>query len=224
MEWVQLFLTPIFIPTEWLFGFFVEQFASAGIAIIVLALTFSVLLHPLQKWGKKIEMRITIKEQQVRTDMSKISSTLRGEERFHAIEAIYQQHSFHPIHNVLSGMSFIIQLPFLIVVLLLLLDNSLLNSQSFLFIQDLSQSDNLGGYLMGDKQYPINLLPLVLFIIGVIDAIVYYKQHPASRNKFIFISFVIGILIYPLPAAIVLYWILLNLFSSFLGLLFKWKQ
>ncbi|MGU9951712.1 MAG: YidC/Oxa1 family membrane protein insertase [Gammaproteobacteria bacterium WSBS_2016_MAG_OTU1] len=215
-EILNFILYPLVAAMEFLLGLYATAFSSAGGAIFALGATTALAAYPLRQHGKKIESRLADKNRIIKESLVQLDKTLSGEALFLATDKIYQEHKFHPIHNILSGASFLFQLPFLIAAFLMLTSDVLPADSTFLFIKDLSQPDNLFTIF----NTPINILPLCMLALSLLEAKYFYARDPASIKKFILISALIFILVYGLPSGLVLYWIALNLFAVVLGEIF----
>jgi membrane protein insertase Oxa1/YidC/SpoIIIJ len=103
------------------------------------------------------------------------------------------------------GASFFVMLPVLVSAILLFTGGEILTDKNFLFIDDLSKPDALWGL--------INVLPLLMFAITLIDAKLRFKNDRKSQHRFFFISVVLLVIVYNLAAGLVLYWIGSNIMS-----------
>jgi membrane protein insertase Oxa1/YidC/SpoIIIJ len=153
------------------------------------------------KKGEKVSAKMKVVNEEVR----KLKDTLRGEKLFLATEKIYKNHNYHPIHSIVMGAEILVMLPVLISAILLFTKSGFLTDQSFLIINDLSQPDQLVSSL--------NILPIIMFTITLVDAITRYRYDKVRQYRFLFISFVMLILVYNLPSGLILYWIGNNLAS-----------
>ena len=195
-------LSTLLSPIVWAMGRVLELFyhltGSAGLSVILLALLFTTLLIPIQNYGRRIEERVRGTMKKVETDLAPYKGQLKGEALFNQTEEIYQKHKYHPIHSVGLGMSFIILLPILISAILLLGSHPILEGQSFLFISDLSAPDHMLG--------PVNVLPIVMSGITVIDAFIRFRDDKPVMVRFLLIAIVLFVLVFNLAAALVIYW------------------
>ena len=148
--------------------------------------------------GHRLESHVGEKMKIVNDEVQHLKQDLKGEKLFLATEAVYEKHGYHPIHSVAMSASFLVVLPVLLAAIFLFTADGVLNAQSFLFIKDLSKPDGILG--------PINLLPLLMFAITFIDAKLRFSNDAQSRRRFMFISIVLLLLVYSLPAGLVLYW------------------
>lgn len=204
-------LWPITFLMEKIFAMYADFSGSVGVGVLLLAATFAIISRPIQQYGRRLEVRIAEKNRRAREDISALDSTLKGEKFFEATDAIYLHHGFHPAYNILSGASFLFQLPFLISAVLLFIDGDTLQGKSFGMIADLSLPDDFLS--MGD--IAVNLLPFMVLLWSVADAYFFYADNLAAQRKFMFIAVVIFMLIYSMPSGLVLYWLALSMCTSF---------
>lgn len=205
MRALETVLAPIVWLMESLLRYFIEIFSSTGVSILLLSFTFSLLLLPLQKMAQRTERRISDKMNRVSAELLTLKKDLKGEQRFLATEKIYKNHDYHPIQSIGLGVSFLVVLPVLISAIILFAGSEILVGKSFLFIPDLSEPDSLLG--------PINILPVIMSSITLIDARYRFKNDKKSQLRFLFISLVLLVIVYNLASGLVLYWTGSNIFS-----------
>lgn len=211
-------LTSIFSPIVWLMGSvfhaYVDLVGSVGLSILLLSLTFSLLLLPLQRAGTRIERRTTAKMKEVEAEVRQLKQQgLKGEALFDETEKIYERHGYHPIKAVMAAAGFLAALPVLISSVILFYNEPALEGVPFLFIGDLAKPDGLFGA-------GLNVLPILMTGITWVDAMLRYREDRSARLRFMVISVVMLVLVYPLPAGLVLYWIGNNISSFALSRLF----
>ncbi|NNC36546.1 MAG: hypothetical protein HKO02_03745 [Hyphomonadaceae bacterium] len=196
------FLSMILSPIVWAMGKILELFiqltGSPGISVILLALFFTTILIPIQKYGRRVEERVRVKMKNVNDELAPYKGKLKGEALFNQTEQIYKKHAYHPIHSVGLGMSFVVLLPILISAILLLGSHPQLQGQSFLIVSDLSKPDSLLS--------PINILPVFMTGITLVEAFIRFKDDKPVLYRFIFIAVVLFALVYNLASALVIYW------------------
>jgi membrane protein insertase Oxa1/YidC/SpoIIIJ len=71
---------------------------------------------------------------------------------------------------------------------------------------------------------PVNVLPLLMSAITVVDAKLRFKEDKSSQYRFFFIAFILLTLVYNLPAGLVLYWTGSNLVSLVFSRIQSLKQ
>ena len=210
MHILELILFPIIWVMQWLLDLYISILSSTGIAILLLSFTFALLLLPVQKIAQRAENRVRKKMSAVEKEVDVLKkSGLKGEKLFFATEEIYKNHAYHPIQGIGIGAGFLAMLPVLISAIILLTGSDALNGKSFLFISDLSEPDGLLG--------PINVLPLLMSSITLIDARLRFKDDKKSQYRFAVIALVLLVLVYALPSGLVLYWTGSNIMSLLLS-------
>ena len=201
-------LWPLIAPMEALFSFYSHQTESPGWAVVLLGATMAATAEPLRRRGRTIELRLAAKIAVIKQQIALLDKTLVGEARFWALDKIYQDNRFHPAHNILSGASFLFQLPFLIAAFLILTGDALPPESAFGFIKDLSLPD--GALLIADVN--INILPLLMLILAAANARYCYAGARTMSGQLI--PFIIFILIYSLPSGLTLYWITMMMVAA----------
>jgi membrane protein insertase Oxa1/YidC/SpoIIIJ len=209
MHFLETVLSPIVWLMEWILNFYIFLFSSAGVSILLLSFTFSLLLLPLQRVAQRMERRISAKMKSVGSEVEVLKGELKGEDLFLATEQIYERNGYHPIHSVGLGASFFVMLPVLISAILLFTGSETIANESFLLIGDLSKPDGLLG--------PVNVLPLLMSAITIIDAKQRFKDDRKSQYRFFFIAALLLIIVYNLAAGLVLYWTGSNIMSLVLS-------
>jgi len=134
-------------PVVWAMGqllrLLIAAFGSPGPAIVALSLAMTGVTWPLARLGARHEARVRATLLAMEPELAEARRRHKGEERFHAVDAIYTRHRWHPIKASLTATGFLISVPFLIASLLLLIDHPALRGQPFLAIADLSRPDGL---------------------------------------------------------------------------------
>ena len=125
---------------------------------------------------------------------------MTGEQRFEATDAVYRAHGYHPIQAMLSAASFLAALPVLISSVIVFTASSEVMGKSFLLVSDLGVQDHL-------LPFGVNLLPFVMFGVTLGDAITRFRGDRSAQLRFLVLSAVLLVLVYTMPAALVLYWI-----------------
>jgi len=209
MYLLETILSPIVWLMELILDFYIHLSSSTGFSILLLSFTFALLLLPLQRMAQRTEQRISEKMKIVDAEVQDLKGELKGEQLFLATEQIYQRHGYHPIHSVGLGASFFVMLPVLVSAILLFTGSESTAGKSFLVIADLSKPDSLLG--------PVNVLPLLMSAITIIDAKLRFKDDRKSQYRFFFIATVLLVIVYNLASGLVLYWTGSNIMSLFMS-------
>ena len=218
------FLATVLSPLIWIFRHVLEAIhslsGSYGWAIIGLSAVVAVAIYPLAVYGRNIELKNKAIVDAMAPQITEAKATLKGEARFHAIDAIYQEHGYHPIKSITSITGFALQIPFLLASLFLLIDYPPLRGQSFAFIEDLSKPDHLFDVV----GWPLNILPILMSAITCIEAATKPELDAASSRRFMMIALGLLVLVYRLPSGVILYWTASNTWSLLRSVLAQYRQ
>lgn len=197
-DFFSYFLSPLIQLYKLIHSFIFSLITFSDISVILLSIASFILLIPLLRRARVSENKFSEKIAKVNYSLESVPTDLKGELRFNRIEQIYRDHSYHPIENIKMGLSFIVILPFFVSAYIFFQQNlDIFQNQGF-FFQDLSSPDNL---ILG-----FNILPLVIFLINLIDANFKYKQQKSMKSSYLLTSFLICFLIYNMPLCMTLYW------------------
>lgn len=207
------FLSAILEPLRYILGRLLEAINSIvgnyGASIILLAIAVSVLLSPVVALARRIEARDKERLQAMAPAVLDAKAKFTGRERFEAIDAIYAAHGYHPIQSVGSVLPLLVQLPFLLAALLLLVDHEPLREQGFLFVRNLAEPDGL--LMIGPVS--VNLIPLAMTAVTLAESEIRPEATAGAKMQFRFVAGVLLILVYGFPAAVCLYWLAANTVS-----------
>jgi YidC/Oxa1 family membrane protein insertase len=209
LDALHVLLFPIVWTMAQILRLLMALLGSPGAAIIALSLVMTALTWPLQRLGARHEGRVRATLLAMEPQLAEARRRYKGEERFHAIDAIYGEHRWHPIKATMTATGFLISVPLLISSLLLLIDHPALRGQPFLAVPDLAQPDGLlrlGGVT-------INLLPIAMSVVAILDARLKPAMDAGTRRKFYVVSLALLALTYAMPAAVILYWLSNNLWA-----------
>lgn len=179
---------------------------SYGLSIMALSVVISLLLTPVTAYARRLEAKGSARQQAMAPFIAEAKAASAGRAQFEKIDAIYQRYGYHPIHSMISLLPLLIQLPFLLAAVFLLVDHSGLAGKGFLFIQDLSEPDALLSF----ASLRINLLPIALTAIAIAESHIRPEATVEARRHFLFVAAILLILIYPFPAGVCLYWLTAN--------------
>ena len=200
---LEILLSPLIAVMRLMFEGFLWVSGSAGWSIVMLSTVIAILTLPLRKYAQHLEVRVRKRKLLVDSEIVQVTAGLKGEDRFRAVERVYESHCYHPIQNVVTGASLFVMLPFLLSALYLFSAKSMLNGEDFLFIRDLSTQDRLA--------WGVNVLPVIMTAVTLIDARFRFVGDPRAFVQFLLIAIVMFALVYSFNAGIVLYWTVSNL-------------
>lgn len=203
--YLEIILSPIIFLIEKYYLLLVSTLTLPGLSIILLSLSISIILIPFLRIARIYEDKINLKINFIENNVKEIPSSYKGEERFRAIEKIYEENSFHPIQNISRGLSLYLILPVLISAYIFFINNNNIFDVEVLGMINLSEPDKL---IKG-----INVLPILIFFINYLDSTFRYSKIASGQNIYLFMSFAICVLIYSMPSCMTLYWATSSMFS-----------
>lgn len=211
-DYLIIAFSPIIFLIENYYIFLLNIFNSQGISIILTSISASLLLIPILRVARVKEDLFRQKISLITDEVNNISKLLNGEEKFFAVDQIYTKYRFHPIHNMMTGLSFFVILPVLISAYLFFNINLQSMDENFLNLIKLSGPDEL---LFG-----FNIIPMMIFAINFLDARYKYYETNSGKTSYIFLSLMISVLIYGMPSCLTLYWLTSSTFSLFFSIAF----
>lgn len=220
MSILELLLTPLTALMRVVLELLYSGVGSYGVAIILLSVVVRVLTTPIVRSAAGFEERERLTQVKMAPALAEAKANFRGRERFEKIEAIYEAHNYHPIKSLASLLPLLLQIPFLLSALFLLLDYPPLQGTPFLFITDLAQPDRI----ISTAAFSVNVIPILLTAVAVLEALLNPVATVQSVTKFLIVAIVLLVLIYPLPAAVCLYWLTSNAWSFCSSMLGRRKR
>lgn len=209
-------------PIRQIIEFFYVLFSVAsknqGISVIGVSLVFTLLCLPLyvvaEHWQEiERETQLGMKSQ-----ISRIKKAFKGDEQYMMLTTYYRQRHYHPLMALRSSFGLLIQIPFFIAAYSFLSHLQQLQGASFLFIKDMGSPDTI--FRIGS--FPVNILPLAMTAINIVSGLIYSKGHEAREKIQIFVSAgIFLVLLYNMPAGLVLYWTMNNIFSTLKNICYK---
>ncbi len=207
-------LTQLLAPISQALGqvliFFHRFVGDYGLAIILLTILVRVVLLPL-----------TIKQTRSMQDMQRVQPMLKKlQEKYkddkqklqEEMMKFYQEHKVNPLGGCLP---MLLQLPVMIALFYMLKDNPLIKGAPFLvFLPDLSKAAAAFGLP------PLNWLAAIPYIILVLLMVIttYVPQKmltsdPQQNKIMIFMSVFMAYIAWQLPAGVILYWVITNIWT-----------
>ncbi len=206
MEIFNYILAPFIFIIEQLFTFSYDLTGNYGIAILLLSFGISLLLLPVFIYIEKSKKKDDIVKNKMQPLIDEIKRVYRGQERYYYIKTINRQHNYSSLKALIPILSLLIQIPFFIAAYQFLEDFAPLKDIDFLFISDLSQPDGLFGI--------VNILPIIMTIVNILTAYYYTRNgNKTELKQMLVLAAVFLVLLFNLPAGLVLYWTMNNIFS-----------
>lgn len=189
--------------------------SSYGLSIILLSLTISTCLIPLDLAIRAYQNKAESKKSLMHLELDKLKDVTNRIEKHYYTKIVYKQFNYNPLYDFIPAIKILVQLPFLIAAYHLLISYSPLNGVSFGFLNDLSKSYGL-SFLNSD----INPLPVLMTLISLIE--IYVNKGKINHKQRIIIavtSLCFFVILYDSPSSIVLYWLTTNIISFLIATL-----
>ena len=206
MNIFETILSPFiyFIEQVFLLGYTIS--GNYGLSIIFLSLIVSLLLLPVFIMIERAKKRDDVVKAKMKPLLDEIKRCYKGQERYYYIKTINRQHNYSSIRALVPILSLLLQIPFFIAAYQFLENFEPMAGVSFLFIKNLSEPDALLGV--------INILPIIMTVVNLLTAYYYTRNgNVAERKQMIVVAAIFLILLFNLPAGLVLYWTMNNVFS-----------
>lgn len=176
-----------------LFGF--------GWGLIALSIFSSLLFTPLERWALRLKNDELTIQKVLQPQLQQIKKTLSGQEAWSATQRLYNRYSYHPLKAIRTAAFPLLQLPILFLAYVALSSMEALKGISFATVSDLSQPDNL--------LFDFALLPFVMTAVNIATTFI-GSFSKREQIQAIVIALLFLILLYPAPAALLIYWIMNN--------------
>ncbi|HBX51374.1 MAG: hypothetical protein A2275_16355 [Bacteroidetes bacterium RIFOXYA12_FULL_35_11] len=208
MNFFEYIIAPFIFIIKQIFLFSYDITGNYGISVILLSFAISVLLLPVFFLIEKTKKRNDTVKQKMKPLLDEIKRCYKGQERYYYIKTLNRQHNYSNSKALIPILSLLLQIPFFIAAYQFLDNYEPLSGINFGFINDLKKPDGLFGI--------INFLPIAMTLINLITAYFYTKNgDPSEKKQMLLVAVLFLILLFNLPAALVLYWTMNNVFSFF---------
>ncbi len=199
----SLFLQPLMMIYAFLFGMTPDIF-GAGAQLIGFSVMLNLILLPIYNQMEQRSRRGRPVKARVAADVARMKQHFRGRERYFYIRAVYRQHGYHPISDLLGSADLFVQIIVFATVFHFLSGLQALHGQAFGPIPDLGRPDHL--------LHGVNLLPFVMTAVNA-GAVFSYVEDKTRRLQALGLGVLFLVLLYNSAAGLVLYWTTNNLFS-----------
>jgi YidC/Oxa1 family membrane protein insertase len=211
---------PLAVLSKWIEAFLITTSrltGGIGLAIVVLALAIRLLTYPVTLWATRKQHEYSVVADKINPLISDIRAKYKGAEQSERILAIYSENNISPFSGLKGSIGLLVQIPFLLAVFNVTISSSIFVGESFLWISDLSQADRafLLPFSIPFLGNSINMLPLLLGAVNISFADTTSGSTALAKWTPIVISLVIVLVFYSFCAAVVLYWLTVNLLQVF---------
>ncbi len=216
-----LFIGPLKLVFELIFGLANSFVNHPGVSIIFLSLCMNILVLPLYRRADAMQEEARDVEMKLQKGVAHIKKTFSGDEKMMILQTYYRQNNYKPTHALRGSLSLLLEIPFFMAAYQFLSSLEILQGVSLGPIKDLAAPDGLlviGGFA-------INVLPILMTLINVISCVIYLKGFPLkSKIQLYGMALFFLVFLYTSPAGLVFYWTLNNLFSLVKTIFYKLKH
>lgn len=206
---------PLSVLSKWIEAFLIgvsRITGGVGPAIILLAIAIRFVTYPVSLWAARKQHEYSVVAERINPLIADIRDKYKGAEQSERILAVYSENKISPFSGLKGSIGLFVQIPFLLAVFNVTTSSSIFAGESVLWIADLSQADRafvLPFYIpfLGDS---INALPLILGVVNISFADTTSGSSMSARWTPILISMLIVLVFYSFCAAVVLYWLTVN--------------
>lgn len=202
------------VPFQWLLAFIYDvsyTFTfSIGNSIFLTSIVINLILLPIHFKIYQWQEEDRNKKAELSSKLQMIKKSFTGQLRFMMIRTLYRQANYSFFYNLRNSLGFLAQIPFFIAAYSFFSFGSSLQGESFLFITNLLQPDEL----INNKLFSLNILPIIMTLISICSTYIYTKNLDNSTKIQLYIlPLCFFILLYNAPSGLLLYWITNNVCS-----------
>ena len=194
---------------------------SWGLSVMVMSLVVHILMLPLSRIADRFQQQVHATEARLAPELQRIKKEYKGEVQSAKILALYKTERVHPLYSLKSMMGVAVVIPVFIGAFDMLAENIHLLNTGFLWISDLSRTDELFRlpFTLPFFGNELNLLPFLMTGLSVAASSLH---NPPALNaelrkkqvrNMLLLAVAFFVLFYTFPAGMVLYWTTNNLIS-----------
>ena len=205
---------------EWVLSLIYSMIQNWGWTIVFYAVVIKIVLFPIGKMTARLQKEVGLINKRLLPTLADIKSSYDGEEAHKMIMQAHKELGVGPFYSLKPLLATFIQIPLLIATFNALAEMPQLDSNSFLWIDNLAYPDEISYFpvavpFLGNS---FNLLPILMTLVSLFAAYSYTNNYDSTRlikkqqRNLYLMAFCFLILFYPFPAAMVLYWMSSNIF------------
>ena len=210
---------PLAILSKWVEGLFVTLSAMTrgpGFAVILLAIAIRLVTLPVSLWSARRQREFVRASERMKPAIADVKGNYKGAEQSERILAIYKENHISPFSGLKGSVGLFVQIPFLLAVFNVTTASSVFAGASFLWIEDLSLPDAaailpISISVLGNH---LNVLPIVLGIVNLRSSDGRAERSRTSKVMSVIVTLLIVAVFYSFAAALVLYWLTVNVIQA----------
>ncbi|MEX2123345.1 MAG: YidC/Oxa1 family membrane protein insertase [Woeseia sp.] len=217
---------PLAILSQWIERIFVALSAIAwgpGFAVILLATAIRLITLPVSLWSARRQREFVLVSEKMKPAIAGVKANYKGAEQSERILAIYKENRVSPFSGLKGSVGLFVQIPFLLAVFNVTTVSSIFSGANFLWIEDLSLPDTAAMLpvsiaMLGNH---LNALPIMLGIFNLSSSDGRTERSRASKAMSAIITLLVVAVFYSFAAALVLYWLTVNVIQAIERRLFR---
>lgn len=182
---------------------------SYGMGILLFAVLLKVALLPVTFYGMRWQERF---KKAMSKATEEIAAITVSDPAAHDDEIlrIYRKNGINFVNQCKALLPLLIQLPLLIAFYRTVVHWDVMETVSFLWMQDMSRPDNLYplGISLPWMGSSVNLLPCMLFAVNATEVVLFHESK--LQFKSFSLPLIFFFLFYPFPASCMIFWVMLN--------------
>jgi len=189
---------------------FTRLTGSYGASIIFFAVALKLTLLPITLYGMRWQERFKQYFKKAKAEIAALE-TVDKARRDDQILDIYQANGINFTNQCKALLPLLIQIPLLVAFYRTVTTWEVMGNAGFLWIQDLSQVDNLIpiGVALPWFGSSINALPFALLFVNSFEVILFRDENTSLKS--FTLPLVFFLLFYPFPSSCMLFWVTLNI-------------
>jgi YidC/Oxa1 family membrane protein insertase len=217
MRALYLFLTDVL---NWVY----RLVHNYGVAIIILTILVRIVLFPLAQHSLRIQAKTMAEQARIKPYIDAINEKYKNnpQEKNRQVWKVYQEHGISPFAPLRGCVPLLLQLPIFFGLYRVCSDTIDLQGARFLWIQDLSQPDQLFRLpfvvpFFGWTSF--NLLPILMALTQLLATRVSMArikvQDPTQKQMMYMMPAVMAVILYTMPSGLMVYWTISNIWQVF---------
>ena len=198
-----------------------------GLAIVVFSILLKLALFPIHTAVARMQDEVSRVRSMLEPRLAEIKANYDGEEAHNRVMAAHRTLGVTPFYPLKPLLGVLVQVPIWIAVFNALGEMPQLAGQSFLWIDDLAYPDVIAVIPFNVPLFgaTVHMLPFVMFGVTCLSVLTFRNdlwskiEYTRQRRNLCWMALAFLLLLYPFPAAMVLYWTLNNLLQLFAQLL-----
>ena len=200
-----------------------------GLAIVVFSILLKLVLFPVHTAVARMQDEVSRVRSMLEPRLTEIKANHDGEEAHNRVMAAHTTLGVTPFYSLKPLLGVLVQVPIWIAVFNALGEMPQLAGQSFLWIDDLAYPDVIAVMPFDVPLFgaTVHILPFVMFGVTCLSVLTFRNdlwsktERTRQKRNLCWMALAFFLLLYPFPAAMVLYWTLNNLLQLFAQLFIR---